>query len=234
MNERIEAVARITGHRFADYRLLDQGLTHASVCSHLEDPQERLAGHNERLEFLGDAMLGAAVGYVLYEQFPEADEGFMSRCKGQLVSRKALAQAMRQHDLVRFAHLGNQIDQNIPQSVLANLAEGLLGAIYMDGGWTPLRHAVEALLSDQISAISKNPPSDAKNTLQMWGLEHHRLLPSYNSVRSGGSDHEPCFTSTVTVGKFQATAEGTSRRKAEANAAARLLNKLALQDQLDP
>ena len=135
--ERCEAVARITGHRFADLHLLEQGLSHASTCSHIEDPKERLAGHNERLEFLGDAMLGAAVAYMLYERFPEADEGFMSRCKGQLVSRKTLAKAMHQHGLLHYAHLGNQMDQDTPTSVLANLAEGLWGLFISTAGGFP-------------------------------------------------------------------------------------------------
>jgi ribonuclease-3 len=221
-------VARITGHRFADLHLLEQGLSHASTCSHIEDPKERLAGHNERLEFLGDAMLGAAVAYMLYERFPEADEGFMSRCKGQLVSRKTLAKAMHQHGLLRYAHLGNQMDQDAPTSVLANLAEGLLGAIYLDGGWLPLRHAVSALLDAQFTETADKPPSDAKNSLQMWGLEHHRLLPVYQSERCGGSDHEPRFHSTVRVGEHHASAQGSSRRNAEANAATELLKRLAL------
>ena len=93
---------------------------------------------------------------------------------------------------------------------------------------------MQALLASQLQAIAHTPPSDAKNDLQMWGLEHHRILPNYQSLRSGGSDHAPEFTSTVSIGEQQATATGPSRRKAEANAAAALLSKLALHEGHQP
>ncbi|TVR45090.1 MAG: hypothetical protein EA402_05120 [Planctomycetota bacterium] len=233
-SELIEAVARITGHRFADFRLLEQGMTHASWCSHQSDPDLRRAAHNERLEFLGDAMLGAAVGYVLYRRFPEADEGFLSRCKSTLVSRKVLAQAMDRCGLMPHARLGMQMNGGIPLSVRANLAEGLLGAVFLDGGWPALLCAVSVFLKEDIELAQGGSPTDAKNHLQSWCLEHHGTLPSYRCERRGGSDHAPRFVAVVEIADLRAEGEASSRRRAEAKAAAQLLDDLRQQIALQP
>lgn len=224
--DRLQAVARITGHRFADPGILEQGLTHASACSHLADAQARRSGHNERLEFLGDAFLGAAVAYLLYQRFPASDEGFLSRCKSQLVSRKTLARAFDHHQLLPHAILGGQMSSGVPSSVRANLAEGLLGAILLDGGWPALCTAVNHFLSAEFEQVANEPRSDAKNALQMWCLEHYRLLPTYECQRCGGSDHAPRFQATVRIQGSTAQAEGGSRRGAETRAAADLLAQL--------
>lgn len=228
--QRCAAVQAATGHSFSDTDLLIQGLTHASACSGQSDAGQRLVQHNERLEFLGDALLGAAVAQVLYHHHQQANEGFLSRCKSRLVSRKALAIAIDRHHLMAHAILGPQMKHGVPISVRANIAEGLLGAIYLDGGWAALCTAVEQLLAVEWQSISEDSGSDAKNALQMWCLEHHRNLPTYESERSGGSDHAPTFVATVSIADYSAMGEGGSRRAAETRAAGALIDQLRSAD----
>jgi dsRNA-specific ribonuclease len=110
----------------------------------------------------------------------------------------------------------------------ANLAESILAAIYLDGGWDAVRQAVAKLLDGFYDDVDTAPPPDVKNQLQQWALEHHKTLPDYSSERSGGSDHAPEFNCQVSVGGHSATGTGTSRRRAEAAAASALLSEVGV------
>lgn len=219
----LAAVTVVTGHSFCDHELLRQALTHASACSGQASALDRLAEHNERLEFLGDALLGAAIADILHLRFADANEGLLSRCKSQLVSRKTLAAAIDRHGIMDYAIMGQQMNAAIPLSVRANIAEGLLGAVFREAGWAALRQAVATLLAEEIEAVCKQPQVDAKNSLQMWCLEHFSCLPEYQSQRSGGSDHAPHFSASVSIDHYHADGVGHSRRAAERAAARALL-----------
>lgn len=220
-----DAVEKAFGHRFRDLALLTQACTHASRCGAQADAPTKRRNANERLEFLGDALLGGALCLHLFRRFPDADEGPMSRIKSRLVSRQHLAKSIEKTDVLSHCLVGAQMDTPWPESVKANLCEAILAAIYLDGGWEALCTAVERLLGDSLD----DPESGAEDTrmrLQTWCLEHHKRLPTYTCERSGGTDHEPEFLSVVSIAEHQASGRGSSRRKAEADAAATILRIL--------
>jgi ribonuclease-3 len=218
------------GHRFSDPARLLQACTHASRCGAQASAKQKREQANERLEFLGDALLGAALCLMLYRRFPDSDEGELSRWKAKLASREVLAEAIARTALLDLCLVGHQLGTggptSWPMSVKANLCESLLAGVFLDGGWNPLLTAVERLLGplleDPLHGVE-----DPRMQLQTWCLQHHRTLPVYQAARSGGSDHEPEFTASVQVGERTAQGTGPSRKRAEAAAAARLLLDLA-------
>lgn len=222
---RTDAVHAVLGHRFTDRDLLLRACTHSSRLGAQASAALRLAEANERLEFLGDAVLGGALCLMLYRRSPGADEGVLSREKALLASRTTLARLFTASGLESVCLLGPQMPRPLPDSVKANLMEALLGGTFLDGGWDALVKAVEKLYASELAgdAVSGR---DAKTALQEWALAHHRSLPAYRSERSGGTDHEPQFTATVTVGEISASGEGTSRRRAELAAATALGERL--------
>lgn len=219
---RAAAVARSLGHEMRDAALLRRACTHASCFT---SPGASAARGNERLEFLGDAVLGAALAELAFHRHPEADEGRLSRLRSELVSRVELARAGDALGIWEHCRVGQQVGGSWPVSVRANLVEAILGAIHLDGGWPAARQAVERLLGDRIS----DPGAgliDPRMALQEWCLGNHRALPAYATVRDGGTDHAPEFTSTASIAGRSAAGRGGSRRRAEAAAAEALLAQL--------
>lgn len=219
--DRTGAVAATLGYRVRDQRLLSRAFTHASRCGAQATLAEKLRDANERLEFLGDAVLGAAIAQLLFERFPEADEGQLSRLRSTLASRATLARAIEAIGLLPHCLVGAQMGPRFemwPDSVKANLMESILAAVHLDGGWDPLRVAVALLLGPWIDDPEAGR-RDARMRLQEWSLEHHKRLPDYTCERSGGTDHQPEFSATVGVAGRTAAGRGTSRRRAEAAAA---------------
>lgn len=231
MIEQLEAlrehIATTLGYRMQDRNLLRLSVTHASMCDANAPKAERLAHSNERLEFLGDALLGAAVTDLLLLRYPDDDEGQLSAYKSRLVSRRTLARAMEAHDLDRYCLVGKQLPAPWPDSVKANLAEGLLAAIFRDGGWDALRQAVAHMIEPVFAAAqAKSRVGDAKNRLQQWAQIKHKTLPEYDTQRCGGSDHDPRFRSHVCVADITGIGESSSRRRSEEAAAADALAQL--------
>ena len=227
-----EAMAQVVqatlGHQFTNHELLVQACTHTSWCDAQLSHQERQKQSNERLEFLGDALLGAAMAEVLFQRSQDASEGDMSRLKSRLVSRKTLADAIRGGPLLPLFQVGSKMLEPWPDSILANYAEALLGAIYLDGGWQALFNAVEQMLKPAIDgALSGDQQGDSKSRLQEWSLKRTQELPTYSTERSGGSDHDPEFTAHVSAAGYEATGTAGSRRKAEAAAASNVLAIIA-------
>jgi ribonuclease-3 len=209
------AVAAATGHAFRERGLLLRACTHSSHPG--RGPES-----NERFEFLGDALLGAALALLIHERFPAADEGQLSRLKSHLVSRSTLARAGEAAGVLAHCLVGAQMGGAWPDSVKANLVEALLAAIYFDGGWPALVEAVRRLLAGRIEDPDAGR-EDARMRLQVWSLEHHQRLPEYVSARAGGSDHQPEFAAVVSIAGLSAEGRGGSRRRAEAAAAGALL-----------
>lgn len=223
---RLDTVEKALGHRFRDESLLVQALTHTSRCGAQARAAVKRRDANERMEFLGDALLGGALCLILYRRFPDADEGPLSRLKAHLASRVQLARAIETTGILPFAAVGTQMGGTWPDSVKANLCEAVLAAIYLDSGWEPLCTAVERLLGDRIDD-PETGAEDSRMRLQVWCLEHHKRLPNYTCERSGGTDHEPEFLAAATIAGTSATGRGSSRRRAEAAAAEALLALLA-------
>lgn len=215
-----EEVVVLLGHPFRNSGLAQRACTHASAIDDQADARARLASSNERLEFLGDAVLGAAMAEILFTRHPEADEGDLTRRRSRLVNRSALARAFDRHGDSWPIRIGAQMRPPWPDSVKANLVEAALAAIWLDGGWPALRSAVEVLLDEQWEQIPPTPAvADWKSRLQETALASTGILPVYTCSRVGGSDHAPEFTAQVTVGQRSAIGSGGSRRKAETEAA---------------
>lgn len=223
---RLRVIAETLGYRFNNPDLLLQACTHASWVPPQANPSQRRAQSNERLEFLGDAILDGAMAHLLYQHDTDADEGTLSQRKSRLVSRATLAEAFDRLQLAEICRVGGQVQEPWPESVKANLAEGILGGIFLDGGWDQVSEAVRRLLGDRVDAEPDASPADVKNRLQAIALANTSSLPSYATERCGGSDHQPEFRCVVAVGDQQASGIGGSRRRAEIAAAASLLAEL--------
>ena len=221
-NDRLAAAAATLGHTFTRPALLAEALTHPST-------QARGRGY-ERLEFLGDRVLGVIVADMLLAAFPAEDEGALAKRFAALVRRQALAQVAERLDLGRFVELSKGEEETGGRSsptLLADTVEAVIAALYLDGGLA----AAEAFVRRQWSGLMKaaaTPPEDAKTRLQEWAQGLAKPLPSYTTVAVEGPPHSPTFEVEARVeGLAPATAKGPSKQAAEQAAAAALLAKLA-------
>ena len=208
-------------YRFRDPALAQLALTHRSVGK----------PNNERLEFLGDALLGAIVAEMLYEAHPKASEGELSRLRAQLVNGQALAVVARELALGDGLKLGpGELKSGgfRRDSILADAFEATVAAVYQDGGFDACRHFVRGLFAERIVALRRSS-KDAKTRLQEWLQAKGLPLPQYELVASHGEDHAKTFDVSCSIGEplaFTAEAHGGSRRAAEQDAAEAVLNRL--------
>ena len=207
---------------FCDRGLLNTALTHRSAGGR----------HNERLEFLGDALIGFFVAATLFERYPDSREGDLTRLRASLVRRDTLADLARQIGLGDHLRLGSgelKTGGRDRSSILANAFEALVGAIYLDAGYDTCREWLAETYSGRLSGIaSGNVTKDSKTRLQEMLQGKALPLPDYRVVRTEGDAHQQCFTVACHVSGLQSPIEGTgsSRRKAEQAAAAKTLRKL--------
>jgi len=210
------------GHRFADPRLLEQALTHRS----------RGADNYERLEFLGDGVLGCAVADELYARFPQLSEGKLTRLRASLVREETLAQVGKELGVDAFVRLGEGELAAGPEprpSILADALEAVLGAVFLDGGYAAARRAVLAAFGPHIDRLDPDRPAkDAKTRLQELLQARHRGLPQYRVVSVQGEAHKQSFEVECSVKGIDitATGAGTSRQRAEQQAAKAMLEQL--------
>jgi len=209
------------GITFTDQLLLRQAFTHRS---YLNEHRGEVHGHNERLEFLGDAVLELISTHFLYEKFPEKDEGELTAYRAALVNAVILSEIAAQIGMNDYLLLsrGEAKDQGRARGVLlANAFEALIGAIYLDQGYEAAKQFIERFLLPQIDAIvQKRLWQDAKSTLQEKVQEHEGVTPSYSVIKETGPDHDKHFV----VGVFSkdekiAEGEGKSKQEAEQSAA---------------
>jgi ribonuclease-3 len=211
-------------HRFCNPDLLRTALTHRSAGGR----------NNERLEFLGDSLLGFIIAEELFRRFPDADEGQLTRLRSSLVKRDTLARVARSIELGAALVLGEGELRSggwRRESILANALEAVVGAVYMDAGLDACRVAVISLYGEELERASPDAvEKDAKTRLQEFLQERRLPLPSYELVRVEGEAHRQVFTVQCRVLLPEAASEtacGTSRRRAEQAAAERLLDRLA-------
>jgi ribonuclease III len=218
-----EFEARI-GYRFKDQALLEQALTHISA---LTGARNR-AGSYQRLEFLGDHVLGLVISDMLFRAFPKADEGEMSRRLADLVRKEACADVGRAIDLGAAIRLGaseaNAGGRN-RIAILADVCEALIGAVFVDGGYPAAAALIERLWSERMRTPAR-PLRDSKTMLQEWAQARGLPTPAYREIERKGPDHDPEFRVTVELPDF-APAEGLgrSKRAAEQAAAAAMLTR---------
>ena len=215
-------LSRALGHTFEDEALLEQALTHRSAAK----------VHNERLEFLGDAILGMVIADALYKAFPDVPEGKLTRMRSTLVKGETLAELAKEAnvgDLLRLGQGELKSGGHRRSSILADAMEAILGAIYLDAGLPKVQQVIASLWDSRIKNLNPNEhPKDNKTRLQEF-LQSRRLsLPVYEVVDITGQDHAQTFNVSCTVEEFNliVSATGNSRRKAEQQAARLMLEKV--------
>lgn len=211
------------GYRFSDPQLLDSALRHASGVSH------RLAS-NERMEFLGDAILGLVVCEQLYLQYPAFLEGEMTKVKSSVVSRDTCARLSEKMGLQEFLFLGKGMasDPEIPRSVVAAAFESLIAAIYLDGGMVPARDFILRHIDGEIEqAASGDFGGNYKSQLQQFAQREHGTTPVYQLLDEKGPDHSKCFKVSAQVAELRFPAAwGRSKKESEQRAAHNAINQL--------
>ncbi len=227
----LDEIQAIIGYHFADAALLAEALTHASTlaAARAKAARKSAARSNERLEFLGDRVLGLAVAHLLIETYPDEAEGGLTHRHSMLVRRETLADVAREIGLGRWievAHGGRGSGGLTNPTILADACEALIGAVFLDGGYAPAAALVRRYWQGRVAEMIESP-RDAKTMLQVWALARARSLPSYRVLDSEGPAHAPVFTVEVEIeGLGTATAEARAKRAAEQAAAAMLLEKL--------
>ncbi|OGA19574.1 MAG: ribonuclease III [Betaproteobacteria bacterium RIFCSPLOWO2_02_FULL_66_14] len=219
---RFPVLERRIGHRFADASLLEQSLTHRSFGS----------PHNERLEFLGDGVLGCAIAEDLCARFPRLDEGSLSRLRATLVREATLAQVARGIDLSEFLRLGEgEIASGgvARPSILADALEALYGAVFLDAGFEAARRVIRQTFGARLEGVDERAPTkDAKTRLQEYLQGRRMNLPRYSVTATHGAAHRQTFDVECAVDElgFVARGTGASRRSAEQKAAEAMLLQL--------
>ncbi len=213
-----EQLAERIGHVFADPELLRQALCHRSWCA-----EHGGRTSNERLEFLGDAVLGLVVAEHTYRTHPELSDGVLSKVRASVVNTRVLAEVALGLGLPGSLRLGRGEDQSggrAKESILADATEAVIGAVYLDGGLAEARDLVISLLSDRITAAVGEPgESDHKSRLQEESVRQGLGVPYYD-VRGFGPDHSRRYLATVYVaGQRLGMGEGRSKKDAEQVAA---------------
>ncbi len=219
----LERCQQRIGYRFNDPNKLEEALTHASGAEH------RLVS-NERLEFLGDAILGAVVCELLFQQFPDYLEGDMTKIKSVVVSRQTCAKISEALGMQEFLILGKGMttDPTVPMSVLADVFESLIAAIYLDGGDPAARQFIERYIGPEIElAAAGELGCNYKSLLQQLAQRDHSSTPNYLLLDEKGPDHCKCFKIAAQVGNSRYSPTwGRSKKEAEQRAAHNALSEI--------
>ena len=213
---------RHLGHGFCDEQLLRQALTHRSAG----------AINNERLEFLGDALLGFVIAEALWQGFPDADEGRLSRMRASLVKKESLAGLARGCKLGDYLQLGAgelRTGGHARDSILADALEAVIGAVYVDKGFVVAQAMLLRLFDAPLARVAeRNALKDPKTRLQETLQSMHRPLPHYEVADVSGQQHAQCFAVRCQLADEERATlgQGTSRRRAEQDAAEQMLSLL--------
>lgn len=216
---RVPVLEKRLGHRFRNATLVEQALTHRSFGS----------PHNERLEFLGDGVLGCVIAEELFGRYPGLPEGKLTRLRASLVREESLAEIARGIDLAKFLRLGDAAlgqGADVRPSILADALEALFGAAFVDAGYEAAKGAILLAFGDALSRLDpEEPGKDPKTRLQEHLQGRKFKLPEYRVAATKGAAHKQTFEVECRVAelKLAATGTGTSRQRAEQAAAENLL-----------
>lgn len=228
----LDEAQQAIGYTFRQPRLLDEALTHKSHVNEIKDKGRK---HNERLEFLGDAVLALVVSEHLAASFPSSTEGQLSKLKARLVSEASLAKAARRLNLGSLLRLGRgeELTQGREKnSLLADALEAMIAAIYLDGGLDPARAfilgAFAGTLEDPHALHEEVVGQDYKTQLQEWCQKRFDTLPQYVTVRESGPDHQKLFEVQLRIqGDILGVGVGRTKKEAEQMAAKHALTAAA-------
>ena len=229
--EQLEPLQDQLGYRFQNLQILRQALVHKSW---LNESEQTELDSNERLEFLGDSILGAVVARELFERFPDTSEGWLTVSRSQLVRNRTLARIAAGLDLgshlLMGAGIANEGARSRPR-VLSRTLEALFGAVWLDGGDEAARTLILRLLADEFVAISATEiQRDAKTRLQLRTQAESGLVPAYEIIDQSGPAHDRWFRAQVSVGgEVFGLGEGASKQNAEMAAAGAALEQLSAQ-----
>ena len=205
------------GHHFTNIDLFELALHHRSWTA-----ETGRSTSNERLEFLGDAVLGLAMTEALYENEPLQHEGALAKARAEVVSTDILADLARSLHLGRLLHLGKGEELSggrDKDSILADAMEAVFGALYLDAGWVRARSTIQRVLGPAATVAQDAPGSrDFKTRLQELAAARGLAAPNY-LMRSSGPDHERTYSAVVSVGDVEATGDGQSKKAAQQAAA---------------
>ncbi len=214
----MDKLEKILGYEFENRKILEQALTHGSVA-------HASTINYERLEFLGDRVLGVAVAEMLYKLFPNEPEGSLSQRFVALVCKESVAEVALKLGLDRFVH-AERLDVEKNDNVLCDVAEAVIGAMYLDAGSEKAIAFVQKHWEDLVHKYTK-PPKDAKTSLQELTHQNQWKMPEYEEVGREGKEHDPKFFIKVSVaGHGFAIGEGHNKKAAEQDAAKKLLKDL--------
>ncbi len=226
----LSTLCKQVGYEFTDLELLSQALRHPSFTH--ENPQT--GDHNQRLEFLGDAVVGLVVAEALIKRYPEAREGQLTRWRAALVSEKPLAQAAKEVGIGEYIMLGKGEDGGGGRdrtSLLCDAFEAVVGAAFLDGHLEAARTLVETVLGDRLGRIGTDAQIDHKSKLQEQVQAIFTTAPTYVVVNTSGPDHNKRFKVRLTLDNtVLGTGEGTSKKAAEQAAARNALERLDQED----
>ncbi len=220
----LEKFQTLLDYQFKQLNLLEQALTHRSYST---------VKNNERLEFLGDSVLNLVISQHIYQRRHDADEGELSRTRASLVKQEALARVARDIGLGDYIYLGGGELKSggfHRSSILSDTLEAIIGAIYLDSGFVSAQNSVLYLYRDYLITLPDTDTlKDAKTRLQEYLQSRQLGLPEYRVIKTTGKSHDQVFTvSCIIVSlQLQNSGEGSSRKKAEQNAAQKTLDQLS-------
>ena len=224
----LSAFEQQIGYTFQQRELLTRALTHKSYSHEARQEQIR---DNETFEFLGDSVLGFVIGDLLFRRFPTLDEGALSKIKAYLVSANSLAAKARNYGMGDVIYLGVGEEKSggrKKESLLANLFEAMIAAVYIDGGIEAARVMIERAFIEDLENINETDLlfSDYKTALQELAQGKGLQLPEYSVVDEVGPDHDKRFIVDVKIGSLVARGEGSSKKEAQQQAARNALSSL--------
>ena len=220
-------------YRFKNRELLEEACRHSSFVN--EQPETHMSAaalrDNERLEFLGDAVLNLVVGNMLMDGYPELPEGDLSRMRAHLVNESELASVAKEIDLGDFLRLGKgeiQSNGREKKSILADALEAVIAAIYLDGGFEAAFRFVRDRFAERVSGTARPvSAADYKSRLQEIVQTNHKAMPTYQVIGESGPDHDKTFAVKIMVCDLEAEGTGKSKKTAEQDAARQALELLA-------
>ncbi|MDP3729784.1 MAG: ribonuclease III [bacterium] len=223
-----EELEKIIGYTFTTKIVLQESLTHRSYLN--ENPKWRFS-HNERLEFLGDAVLELLTTEILYHSYPDDDEGKMTALRASLVNYVMLAQVARDIGLEKFLLLSRGEAKDMGRArevIIANAIEALIGALYLDGGYPAAKSFIEKFVMTHLDEVlADGSYKDAKSSLQEKTQADQKMTPVYKVLEESGLDHRKTFVVGVFLGdKLIAEGKGLSKQDAETDAAKAALKNL--------
>jgi ribonuclease-3 len=232
--KKLKSLERLIGYRFRNSSLLNQALTHKSYAN---EKYKTSSGDNERLEFLGDSVLGAVISRILYDECPDYDEGILTRYKSQLVSGATLGRIAKDLKIGDFLLLGKGEEASGGRKHTSNLLcalEALIGAIYLDTDMKSAFRFIERFFKPEIGLVKEGKGfKDYKSALQQIVLKSFKAIPSYKIISEIGPDHKKHFIVEVLIsGKRYGIGSGYNKKSAEQAAAKEALSAIELKNDL--